>query len=222
MLYLFYKQQFLLFDLSKIKQIRGDAQLNYKNELYEMRKNFKDKKLSNFRITKPWWLSRNDAMAMVYKDLSTLKKYGQVYYAHIVQANVLLFDANSHCNCPCVILYTTDPITEEDPLILKKYADLLYYYKDEKMTPPDEWQELILRLREESGSQVYTFPCKMGNYSFSAKMQPVMVHRKYIPCRTLISNLLPVVANPDICDSVFILPQKFWTNTFKNDWLNII
>ena len=48
----------------------------------------------------------------------------------------------------------------------------------------------------------------------------VMVFREYLPEKTIIGRTIPILALPDQCESVLVLPKKYWSKEFIRAWVN--
>lgn len=112
--------------------------INLRENLYRMRENYSRKPIRFKYLPQPSWLRTNDGLYQIYRDKKILLKHGKIYYAVMLQANVLLFNPKSRENCP-------------------------------------------------------------GN--------------------CLQGRVYPIIAAPEISDSVLILPQKYWTEEFRT-WKN--
>ena len=96
--------------------------INLRENLYRMRENYSRKPIRFKYLPQPSWLRTNDGLYQIYRDKKILLKHGKIYYAVMLQANVLLFNPKSRENCPANFIYTTDLIGEENPEILTETA----------------------------------------------------------------------------------------------------
>ena len=79
--------------------------------------------------------------------------------------------------------------------------------------------KIVENIRNEKDRTAFSVECKTDSTKLTAKMQTIMVYRKHLPTRTLIGSVLPIIACPEECDSVIILPSNYWSNDFKESWI---
>lgn len=108
----------------------------------------------------------------------------------------------------------------ENPFFLKDMADRLYSYKCSDEAPPNEWIDIVANMKNEKDRTAFSVECCLNDAAFTAKIQTIMVFRKHLPNRILESNIIPVIAYPEACESVLILPSKYWSTEFKEFWSN--
>lgn len=101
----------------------------FKEELFQMRKNYKNSPLTDIKLSRPKWLDSDDALSEIYSQKSALLQRGEIVYASIVQANTLLFKSFPPFNCPAEIIYSTNTFVNENPEYLFDIAQNLYNYK---------------------------------------------------------------------------------------------
>lgn len=198
--------------------MKGERYMNYQAELEKMRANYAKNPLKDINLHRPWWILYDDEMARIYEEKKKLVQYGQIYYAHLVQANNHLFRAFPPFDYPAQLLYSTDPAIECDPLLLQEVSLALYSYKNSDEKPPEEWKEMVRVIEDERDRTVFSFDCPMKSGTFWATMQPMMVFRRHLPGRVLKGGLLPILACPAKCQSILILPKEYWTENFTNAW----
>lgn len=205
-------------------------EIDFKKNLNRMRENYSRRPLRFKTFPKPKWMKKSDGLYQLYRDRRVLFKYGRVYYAHIVQANTLLFKRSSRANCPAEIMFTTSPIAEESPLMLKTLANEVYSYKG--MPPediPENFRDLVRIITDEmdrtcadisvdiSGMDIVEHKTdineKGSDHSkvIPVRMTTIMVFRKDIPEGVLQGSLYPILAAPDKCKSAIILPKQYFT-----------
>ena len=189
------------------------------NELKIMQDNYNQRRLRNIILKRPEWLRSSDPMSYIFKEKKDLLKNGTVCYAHIVQANTILFDWLPHTDHPAHIVYSTDPYIEENSDILEEAAHAIYQYKDVPLdVVPEEWRELARVVTDERDRSGFTLSTERNAHTVKIHFLPTMIFRKLLPRRKLCGSFLPIITAPD-CDSVMILPKRYWTKEFRASWI---
>ena len=189
------------------------------NELKAIQSNYNERRLKNIILKRPEWLRSSDPMSYIFKEKKALLKSGSVCYAYIVQANTILFDWFPHTDHPAHIVYSTDPYIGENPDILEETAHAIYQYKDVSLDlVPEEWRELARVVTDERDRSGFTLSTERGGHTVKIDFLPTMIFRKLLPRRKLCGSLLPIITSPD-CDSVMVLPKRYWTKEFRDSWV---
>lgn len=192
--------------------------MNFRQELAAMQANYDRKPLRTIKLKRPYWLGYDDPMGEIYRKKTVLLQEGKITYAHVVQANELLFRLLPHGDYPAVIVYSRDPLAQEDPSILQALASNLYSYKNKPLqSVPEQWQALARAITDEYDRSSFTVTYSHDGKTIQARMIPVMIFRKLLPGRKLHGGLLPVLT-VEGCKTVMILPKRYWTHTFKTAW----
>lgn len=192
----------------------------YLEELFQMREKYNNNPLDDMKLSCPQWIDSKNPMSEIYSKKRKLLQQGEIVYAHLVQANDLLFKRFPPIDCPAQIVYSTDPYFSENPEILYDIAWKIYSYKGQPIeTVPEEWKEVVRVITDEHDSSDFTFSVCSDSQSFVYRMIPTMIHRKLLPKGKLCGNILPVLAVPD-CKQVMLLPKQYWTRVFTKAWVN--
>lgn len=196
--------------------------LDMQQELQIMRLNYINKPLRKLNLRKPRWLSPSDRLTLVFREKETLLREGRIYYAHVVQANELLYQRKAaRYNCPANFIYSTDGTVNSNPAMLAEMAHMLFSYKDRDLDDvPPEWQRIAGILTSEVDRGAADFTVQTENGQADMHFLAAMVFRELLPKKTLLSLLIPVIAAPEKCQSVITLPRKYWTKNFTKAWEN--
>ena len=155
-------------------------------------------------------------MSEIYSKKSELLQQGEIVYASIVQANIILFNRFPPYNCPAQILYSAEPYFSENSEVLLNTAQKIYKYKGKELdTVPDKWKEVTMVITDEYDRTDFTFTLNLDNQSLKYNMITTMVYRKLLPKGKLCGNILPVLTIPN-CKQVLILPKQYWTKEIIN------
>lgn len=194
-------------------------ELDFYKELLQMRENYKSNPLDDIRLSRPVWLNSEDPMSEIYENKALLLQKGEIIYAHIVQANTILFKMFPPFDCPAQIVYSAEPYFMEQPDVLQDVAWGIYSYKGQDTdSVPNEWKEVARVITDEYDRSDFTFSLKLKEKSVEYHMIPTMIYRKLLPKRKLCGNLLPVLAIPE-SKQVLILPKEYWTKKFTKAWV---
>ena len=189
------------------------------DELKEMQNRYEKKRLRYIYLKRPEWMRASDPMSLFFSEKKALLKNGSVCYAYIVQANTILFDWLPHTDHPAHIVYSTDPYIEENPDILEETAHAIYQYKDVPLDlVPEKWRELARVVTDERDRSGFTLSTERDGHTAKIHFLPTMIFRKLLPRRKLCGRLLPIITSPD-CNSVMVLPKRYWTKEFMSAWV---
>ncbi len=194
--------------------------IDYYSQLKKMREYYNAKRPEKLKLHRPWWIFADEELSKIYRETDLLLNKGQVYYAYLLQANSNLFKSFPPFDYPAQIVYSTDLAVDKNPLLLADTVEQIYSYKYSTDTPPEEIANIVSNIQDEKDSTPFFLDCVSGNCKVRAKMQVVMVYRKHLPSGILHSSVFPIIAAPDICDSVLILPKAYWTKEFEAYWLS--
>ena len=118
--------------------------LDFKGDLEAMSTAFYKNKDRIRLPSAPSWLDSGDELSKLYTELPVLMKWGEVYYACLVQANRTLFNKPTSRSAPAsvaeVVFNHKRPKTSiSDPLITKSFAHYLFECKEIKPEENPEW-----------------------------------------------------------------------------------
>lgn len=194
-------------------------ELDLYKELLQMRENYKNNPLKDIKLKRPSWLDSSDPMSEIYSKKSLLLQQGEIVYAHLVQANNILFKRFPPLNCPAQIVYSEEPYFVKHPEALQKIAWGIYDYKDQALdTVPDEWKEVARVITDEYDRSDFKFSLNVVGQTLEYNFIPTMIFRKLLPKGKLYGNILPVLIKSD-CKQVMILPKEYWTKEFTDAWV---
>ena len=206
---------------SKVKEQSEtfESPLSLKEELEQIRERYKAHPYKEEGLSKPSWMEE-DELSILYDECDMLFEKGEIYYAYIVQANEILFNGIPKMDCPANIVYSKDPIVNENPAILQEFARRLFMYKEMPLeSVPEELREVVDAIKDELSRQSFDVHMRIDDeHDTTITFMTVMVFRKYLPGNKLIGALLPIIAYPEKCKSVMIVPKKYWTESFINDY----
>ena len=195
--------------------------MNFKAELEQMRANYAARPLKRLRLPRPAWLTDSDPLSEIYFEKDRLLREGAVYYAHVVQANTLLFRALPQVDCPASLIFSIDDAAAETPQLLRITAKRIFSYKGKPPEEiPEEWRTVAASITDEHDRSTHTFMISAGvGAGLTVRLNANMIFRRLLPRARLCGSLLPVLALPAHCNSLMILPRKYWTKSFRRAWI---
>lgn len=135
---------------------------------------------------------------------------GKIFYGYIVQANEMLFSLKDlkYSVFPAVVIYSPDEYYERFPLTLKEIAEALFAERDNNILNEKETYFLSQRVSDEltEGRVVY--------------MTTIMIYRSHLPILLLSDSLIPLIADPNGKEPVFVVDEKYWTLGLIGNFLN--
>lgn len=194
--------------------------MDFGKELEQMRVNYEEKPLERIDLKRPFWMEDSDELCVTYEEKDQLVKNGRLCWACVVQANTMLFRRFPAWDCPAMLLYSTEREVCGNPWILRETAERIFSYKDVPLEEvPEQWREMARSVSDELERSVFSFYVTDANgMRLKLYCNTNMIHRRYLPGKKLTSALLPVLAMPDKCRSVVILPPSYWAATFLKAW----
>lgn len=196
--------------------------MDFKKEIQEMRERYIQNPLKPMELPRPSWLDEKDGLRFIYTEQGTLFSEGIICYGSIVQANSILFKSFPPFNCPATLIYSINPEIEENLYILHDIAHEIFSYKDMPSDEvPSELRELARVITDElDRSSFYgTLSDDNGN-EINLGFKSLMVFRKHLPKKKLCGSTLPLIVAPEKCNSIMILPEKYWSENFRQAWIN--
>lgn len=167
------------------------------------------------------WLKSDDGLSRLYEELPILMERGEVYYSSLVQANSCLFKPGYTASAASIIYNHKRPReTVVNPMILRIFSHYLYGYKSKAPEEIPEWiQPAVSAIADEfDRSRVVIKAGAEDDFAMNVTLQAVLVFREHLPKGKLDGGILPIIAAPGECESVMILPHRFWSNEFIRDW----
>lgn len=176
-------------------------------------------------LPKPPRWAEGDATAKVYDELPMLLRDGQVYYSCVVQANRSLFENTVEANSlisAAMIIYNHNRAKTSivNPEYMIPFAHYLFMCKKKDPSEIPDWlAETVNVIRGETDrSRIIITADGDESYPMNLTMQSVMVFRTHLPKMRLGGAVVPIVAAPEKCSSVLILPHWLWGSEFQEYW----
>ncbi|MBT3201534.1 MAG: hypothetical protein HN350_16655 [Phycisphaerales bacterium] len=173
-------------------------------------------KLFYLNIKKPFWCTQGDDLFAMFREKWQVLNDGIVVWAHIVQANTLLFERGM-ANCPASVIFTPTPDSVVDPDELGPIARSLFELKN---TSPDapKLAEFADNLTDE---MVRTFGLPVPEQISAIPNlfeATTFVTRKHLPNRILSASFFPLVVRSSPPYYNFPLPSRYWPKPLIAFW----
>lgn len=199
--------------------------LDFKGDLEAMSMAFHKNKDRMRLPSAPSWLDNGDDLGKLYTELPVLMKWGEVYYACLVQANRTLFNKPTSRSVSAsvaeVVFNHKRPKTAiSDPLIMKSFAHYLFECREKKPEENPEWirEAAAVAAGEVDRSRVIIKADDGDDFAMNLTMQSVLVFREHLPKKVLKSSIIPIIAAPTKCFSIMVLPCRYWSKGFIKYW----
>ena len=170
--------------------------------------------LAYLQMMPPSWMD-GDALYEQMNQLATLYKTGKVVWAHVVQANKMLWTEDEVYSCPAEILY--DPTGRTPVSHLAEVAHKLYELKH---TIPDTNDLELIEYAEHITNEftrVLGFDIPNSITPLPLKSTTVFVWRLHLP-NGVLQGSFPILISDETLE-VTILPAKFWDKDYYDEWI---
>lgn len=139
-----------------------------------------------------------------YFDFSVIKN-GKIYYAYLVEANSRIFRRSlGRRTLPGVVVYSPDEYFESNPYGLQKIAEALFKNRANNVLRSEA--EFFSNIRVKCDREVY--------------MTSMFFYRPHLPLGYMGGALLPVIADPANCPSVFAVDDTYWTEALVANFVH--
>ena len=173
-------------------------------------------KMFYLNIPTPSWCDENDDLFATFQNQQHLMANGIVVWAHIVQANSLLFESGKN-NCPASVVFSPDTTLQVEPTDLGRVAKALFKLKGTSPTQAD-LKEFADNITDET---TRTFGLKVPK-SVSPRFQlfeaSTFVTRKHLPTRILTLPFFPLLVAPQPPYYNVPLPSRYWPKQLVDSW----
>ncbi len=175
-------------------------------------------RLTYLQVSKPAWLRSNptDKLSIHFNNLSSVFTNGMITWGHVIQANVMMYEAGS-IDCPGELVYSIEDAERVDTEHLQCVARELFRLKGTEPGDP-KLLSIARYLTDERirvfGLQVPTCISPLISYRIST----TYFLRKHLPNGRLCSPLLPILVNPEEPHIVTPLPKRYWPQEFVEWW----
>jgi Zn-dependent protease with chaperone function len=154
--------------------------------------------------------------AVFDKEQQRLLREGQIVWAHLVMANVKLFEPGK-TDFPALVVYSPDPAFDGDLEALETIANAVFALKDQPAADPDlaEFAQMIADVHTYYFSKPVPRKLAAGRTVFCSV---IPVHRKHLADDYLAASWFPLLTLPCQCKHVMILPARLWDRNLVEYW----
>lgn len=170
--------------------------------------------LAYLQMMPPKWM-KDDVLSEQMNQLPKLYKTGKVVWAHVVQANKMLWSSDQTYSCPAEILY--DPTGRTPVSYLAEVAYELYALKN---TVPDTDNIEILKYAKhitDEHTRVLCFDIPNSITPLPLKSTSMFVWRLHLP-NGILQSSFPILISDETAE-VTVLPAKFWDQAYYDEWV---
>ncbi|SJN18268.1 hypothetical protein CZ794_01915 [Psychrobacter sp. JB385] len=162
----------------------------------------------------PKWM-KDDVLYEQMNQLAKLYKTGKVVWAHVVQANKMLWSFDQAYSCPAEVLY--DPTGRTPVYYLAEIAHKLYTFKN---TIPDTDDIEISKYAEhitDEHTRMLGFDIPNTITLLPLKSTSIFVWRLHLP-NGILQSSFPILISDETAE-VTVLPAKFWEQAYYDQWI---
>ena len=158
-----------------------------------------------------------DALITIVDEQHLLRDRGQVYWAHLLQANSNLFKPDNPDTLPAYIVYSTDSFFDGRVSFLASIAQGLFALKG--FYPEDSELENVVRAITDEYERMLRreLPRKYCD-GRSAYLATCFIQPGHLPVGYLARTAFPVIVNVAETEAVMILPARFWPAELVSFW----
>lgn len=188
--------------------------MNYQSIIEDIRSNYQKNPKKKFKLRFRLWINLS-TLNRIYSDQKFLARSGKIVYAHLIQANSLLFKKRLFGgDLPAVLLYSMEPYYDEHPEELRKLAREIFSYKNKKDAPLELQKFADLISNELSSEYNLILPSSITPHG-KVYYSTFVVWRKHLIDNYLKNSLFPIFAAPDRVKSCMIVPKQYWSEEYK-------
>ncbi|RTQ51682.1 hypothetical protein EJV47_07760 [Hymenobacter gummosus] len=179
--------------------------------------NFWDR-LTWLRLRKPDWDWRRDEIRSTVFNWERAFLYGKLTWAHLVQANYLMFQKVPD-NCPGGVLIWREATRPFDPDALAEAAAQLYRLKGHSAKLRDPAEQAFAALLEDELTRPYglAVPPRLAQ-GLDLRLSTVFFQRQHLPGGVLSGSLFPVLYLDEDPMVTVLVPERFWPADFRASW----
>ena len=173
-------------------------------------------RLCYLHLWRPVWCNKSDGLWHVFENQWKLFKDGRIVWAHIVQANVQLFEPGTS-DCPASVVFCPDDAINVGVDVLSYAARSMFALKGTLPKDP----ELLKIAKKVTDEYTRTFGVSVPerfSSGFELYEATTFVSRKHLPNRILSGSLFPMLI---ACRKPYYslpLPSRYWPKQFADAW----
>lgn len=179
-------------------------------------------RLFYLRTPHPWWMwLKPDDLETFFRNRGRLLRDGVVVWAHIVQANSLMFSGEPGTgrglNCPGEVVYCADPRSDISPAELRPIARALFALKGAAQT--EEAHQFIADYLANERMRVFGLPVPAAiSGDYPCRISTVFFNRRHIPGGFLRKSYFPLLLSTSAPNVAMVLPERYWPPLFAARW----
>jgi hypothetical protein len=159
----------------------------------------------------------NDPMLRILEHQEALRDRGRVVWAHLLQANQILFDPANTRTLPAIVVYSLDPYFDGRVGVLAKIAHGLYDQKGS--VPRDRELREFVRVITDERERIMRRELPRGYCGGrSVYYADCFIQPGHLPGNCLRRPAFPLLVNFEETEAVMILPARFWPAEFVAQW----
>ena len=176
--------------------------------------NWIDRKFIN-KCSKPAWDWEKSDVAVIINSWNDILINGKLGWAHLIQANSLMFSPGKYDSPGELVVCKNKCFPEE----LERIAEELYSLKGQSgsLSDPEE-KDYALHLEDEISGRFGLPVPKSISERDDLFISSCFFQRKRLPKRYLENSFFPVLYLEESPFTVMIVPDFYWSRTFRKWW----
>jgi len=166
---------------------------------------------------KEFYERRDEVLLKILKEQNLLMDGGEIFWAHVVEANKLLFNPTNEHTLPAAIVYSTDRFYDDKVGHLDKLAKGLGSMKASSLGD-DEIGQFVKTINDHfEGILRLQLP---GNICENRPVYyaTILVQPHHLPNQSISKMWFPVIANFNATEAVTVLPSHYWPQRLVAYW----
>jgi hypothetical protein len=169
------------------------------------------------KIATPSW-ARKDRLQLFFKNQKQLFTQGKLVWAHIVQANTMLFSPGRD-GYPALVVYAAIDRPDLDPAILSAIASKTFDLKGTQPTDPNLIKVADCLTDEYSRPYGLFLPSNFA-LNIPCEITTIYVDRKHLPNGYLSKGIFPLIVSDRDPKIATILPSRYWPLATIDWWID--
>ena len=166
----------------------------------------------------PKWLDEEDGLYETHKDRQLLVQEGRLVWAHIVQANTMLFEAGN-VDCPACVVIGDDESVDGRILSLKTAGSDIFAMKGKVAEHDDPSLKPFAEMVTDEKARPMGMAIPPSLSEKKIIFSTLLIRRKLLPDKMLSMSWFPVFVLPEKSVGCEMLHKSYWSKELRRLWL---
>lgn len=165
-----------------------------------------------------WLLNPHDKLSLTRTRWAEFYQSGELVWGMFYIANVVLWKPGEQ-NAPAGILYSFDPVIQQDLSLLEDIAYRLGVLRDPKHPVPPGMQDFAQLIRDDRGRRLQHPIHSALTFGRAVYHAPVMIYRSHLPTRKVVNQPFPLLVRRGPEQPCILVPSRYWPKRLSDAWL---